>query len=48
MLYKYAFINHLFDSLRALTYLSFGDSSASNPSWVQADMYQPERGQLKR
>jgi len=28
--------------------LSFGDSSAGNPSWVQADMYQPERDQLKR
>jgi len=28
--------------------LSFGESSASNPSWVQADMYQPGRGQSKR
>jgi len=28
--------------------LSFGDSSAGNPSWVQADMYRPGRGQLKR
>jgi len=28
--------------------LSFEDSSTGNPSWVQADMYQPRRGQLKR
>jgi len=28
--------------------LSFGDSSVGNPSWVQADMYQPGRGQLRR
>jgi len=28
--------------------LSFGDSSAGNSSWVQADIYQPERDQLKR
>jgi len=31
-----------------LTYLSFRDSSAGNPSCVQADMYQPGRDQLKR
>jgi len=28
--------------------LSFGDSSADNPSWVQVDMYQPGKDQLKR
>jgi len=31
-----------------LTYLSFKDSSAGNPSWVQADMYRPGRDHLKR
>jgi len=31
-----------------LTYLSFRESFAGNPSWVQADMYQPGRDQLKR
>jgi len=35
-------------TLRALTYLSFGDSSAGNPSWVQADIYRVGRGQLRR
>jgi len=34
--------------LRALTYLSFGVPSAGNPSWVQADMYQPGRSRLRR
>jgi len=28
--------------------LSFGDSSAGNPSWVQAGMYRMGRGQLRR
>jgi len=31
-----------------LTHLSFGVPSTGNPSWVQADMYQPGRGQLRR
>jgi len=34
--------------LRVLTHLSFGVPSAGNPFWVQTDMYQPGRGQLRR
>jgi len=57
MLYKYTWTPSFkgthsliidFDSLRALTDLSFGDSLAGNPPWVQADMYRLGRGQLRR
>jgi len=34
--------------LRVLTHLSFGVPSVGNPSWVQTDMYQSGRGQLRR
>jgi len=53
MFYKYTWTPSFkglitdFDSLRALTDLSFGDSPAGNP-WVQADMYRLGRGQLRR
>jgi len=57
MLYKYAWTPVIKGThsliidltfLKVLTHLSFGVPYAGNLFWVQTDMYQPGRGQLRR